>query len=53
MYRASVEPHAERLSEAARTEWSLYHEHMAELHTRLAVEHRIKAARLREDGGKR
>jgi hypothetical protein len=53
MYRSSVERHAEKeLREAAQVAWSLYHEHMAELHTRLAVEHRIKAARIREDGSR-
>jgi hypothetical protein len=43
--------HAAKLREAARVEWSLYHEHMRELHTRLAEEHQQKAERLCEGEG--
>jgi len=42
-----------KLREAARAECSLYYEHMAELHTRLAEEHRQKAARLCETDERR
>jgi hypothetical protein len=44
----SARRHTVKLREAARAEWSLYYEHMAEVHTRLAEEHREKAARLCE-----
>jgi hypothetical protein len=39
-----------KLREATRAELSLYYEHMAELHTRLAEEHRQKAQKLLEEG---
>ncbi|MDQ5811572.1 MAG: hypothetical protein M3358_12680 [Actinomycetota bacterium] len=40
----SVHRHAEQLREANHAEWSLHHERLAVLHTRLADEHRAKAA---------
>jgi hypothetical protein len=45
-WAASARRHAAELRAAARVEWSLYHEHMRELHTRLAQEHRHKAEKL-------
>jgi hypothetical protein len=45
--------YAEKLREAARVEWTLYHEHMSELHRRLSQEHAAKAERLCEDFGNR
>jgi hypothetical protein len=49
LYAESARRHAATLREAARAEWTLYHEHMTELHTRLADEHREKAERLLGD----
>jgi hypothetical protein len=46
--RSDEAAEAVKLREAARAEWSLYYEHMAELHTWLAEEHRQKAQRLLE-----
>ena len=51
LYAASCERLAQKLWKAARAEWSLFDQHMAELHIRLAGEHEVNAARLREIGG--
>jgi hypothetical protein len=48
--RSDEAAEAVKLREAARAEWSLYYEHMAEVHTRLAEEHRQKAQKLLEEG---
>jgi hypothetical protein len=49
LWQTSVQRHAAKLREAARVEWTLYHEHMSELHLRLSQEHAQKAERLCED----
>jgi hypothetical protein len=57
VWAESARRHAHALRKAARAEWTLYHEHMSELHQRLAAEHREKAERLceepREENGRR
>jgi hypothetical protein len=45
----SARRHAAKLREAARVEWTLYHEHMSLLHAQLSQEHAAKAERLCED----
>jgi hypothetical protein len=52
-WRESARRHAAELREAARAEWTLYHEHMSELHQRLAAEHREKAQKLLEESDAR
>jgi hypothetical protein len=51
MWAESARRHAAKLRERARAEWGLYYEHMAQLHTRLADEHREKAQKLLETDG--
>jgi hypothetical protein len=46
----SARQHAAKLREAARVEWTLYHEHMSELHLRLSQEHAQTAERLCQEG---
>jgi hypothetical protein len=47
MWAESARRHAAKLRDAARVEWSLYHEHMSELHARLSREHQQKAENLK------
>lgn len=46
----SARRHAAKLREAARVEWTAYHEHLARLHRALADEHEAKAEKLMQDG---
>ena len=50
LYASSVERHATRLREAARGEWSLFHEHVAQIHRSIALEHEEHARKLLEEG---
>ncbi|HEV8045582.1 MAG TPA: hypothetical protein VGP38_10395 [Rubrobacter sp.] len=50
-YRRSCERYAEQLRTANRSAWAKHHEHLAELHDRLADEHRQRAVSLIGGGG--
>jgi hypothetical protein len=50
LWQTSVQRHAAMLRDAARAEWTLYHEHMSVLHLRLSQEHAQKAEKLMQDG---
>jgi hypothetical protein len=53
MWRESVARFHERSEAEMRSRWIEYEQHMTELHTRLAEEHREKAQKLLEEGDDR